>query len=37
MNHFLLVIGPAIFQLPAEGLFDIICVNPNDDPTKSQM
>ena len=34
MNHFLWTSAPAIFQIHAEGPFDIVYVNPNDDPSK---
>jgi hypothetical protein len=34
MTHFLWTIGPAIFQIHAEGPFDIVYVNPKDDPSK---
>jgi uncharacterized RmlC-like cupin family protein len=37
MNHFLWVSTPAIFQIHAQGPFDIVYVNPNDDPTKPHM
>jgi quercetin dioxygenase-like cupin family protein len=37
MNHFLWTSGPAVFQIHAEGPFDIVYVNPNDDPSKSHM
>jgi anti-sigma factor ChrR (cupin superfamily) len=34
MNHFLWVSGPAVFQIHAEGPFDIVYANPKDDPSK---
>jgi len=34
MNHFLWVSGPAVFQIHAEGPFDIVYANPEDDPSK---
>jgi uncharacterized RmlC-like cupin family protein len=34
MNHFLWASVPTIFQIHAEGPFDIVYVNPNDDPTR---
>jgi quercetin dioxygenase-like cupin family protein len=34
MNHFLWTNMPAIFQIHAEGPFDIVYVNPSDDPSK---
>ena len=34
MNHFLWTSVPAIFQIHAEGPFDIVYVNPDDDPSK---
>jgi quercetin dioxygenase-like cupin family protein len=34
MNHFLWTSVPAIFQIHAEGPFDIVYVNSSDDPTK---
>jgi quercetin dioxygenase-like cupin family protein len=34
MNHFLWVSGPAVFQIHAEGPFDIVYANPKDDPRK---
>jgi uncharacterized RmlC-like cupin family protein len=34
MNHFLWTSEPAIFQIHAEGPFDIVYVDPNDDPSK---
>ena len=36
MNHFLWTTVPAIFQIHAEGPFDIVYVDPNDDPSKQQ-
>ena len=37
MNHFLWASVPAVFQIHAEGPFDIVYVNPNDDPSKPHM
>ena len=37
MNHFLWASVPAVFQIQAEGPFDIVYVNPNDDPSKPHM
>jgi quercetin dioxygenase-like cupin family protein len=37
MNHFLWTSVPAIFQIHAEGPFDIVYVNPKDDPSKPHM
>jgi uncharacterized RmlC-like cupin family protein len=37
MNHFLWASVPAVFQIHAEGPFDIVYVNPNDDPSKSHL
>ena len=37
MNHFLWVSVPAIFEIHAQGPFDIVYANPHDDPTKSHM
>jgi quercetin dioxygenase-like cupin family protein len=37
MNHFLWTSVPAIFQIHAEGPFDIVYVNPDDDPSKPHM
>ena len=34
MNYFLWVSGPAVFQIHAEGPFDIVYANPEDDPSK---
>jgi quercetin dioxygenase-like cupin family protein len=34
MDHFLWTSVPAVFQIHAEGPFDIVYVNPNDDPSK---
>lgn len=34
MSHFLWASTPATFQVFAQGPFDIVYVNPNDDPTK---
>jgi quercetin dioxygenase-like cupin family protein len=34
MNHFLWTSVPAVFQIHAEGPFDIVYVNPSDDPSK---
>jgi uncharacterized RmlC-like cupin family protein len=34
MNHFLWASEPAVFQIHAEGPFDIVYANPNDDPSK---
>jgi uncharacterized RmlC-like cupin family protein len=36
MNHFLWASAPAVFQIHAEGPFDIVYVNPNDDPSKAR-
>jgi quercetin dioxygenase-like cupin family protein len=35
MNHFLWTTGPAIVQIHAQGPFDIVYVNPQDDPSKA--
>jgi uncharacterized RmlC-like cupin family protein len=37
MNHFLWTSAPAVFQIHAEGPFDIVYVNPNDDPSKTRV
>ena len=37
MNHFLWVSVPTIFQIQAQGPFDIVYANPNDDPSKPHM
>ena len=37
MNHFLWASVPAVFQIHAEGPFDIVDVNPNDDPSRPHM
>jgi hypothetical protein len=37
MNHFLWASVPAVFQIHAEGPFDIVYVDPNDDPSKPHM
>jgi quercetin dioxygenase-like cupin family protein len=37
MNHLLWSSVPAIFQIHAEGPFDIVYVNPKDDPSKPHM
>ena len=37
MNHFLWASVPAVFQIQAEGPFDMVYVNPNDDPSKPHM
>jgi uncharacterized RmlC-like cupin family protein len=34
MNHFLWASVPAVFQIHAEGPFDIVYVDPADDPSK---
>jgi hypothetical protein len=34
INHFLWTSGPAIFQIQAEGPFDIVYANPEDDPNR---
>jgi quercetin dioxygenase-like cupin family protein len=34
MNHFLWASVPAIFQIHAQGPFDIVYVNPSDDPSR---
>ena len=34
MNHFLWASVPAVFQIHAEGPFDIVYANPEDDPSK---
>jgi uncharacterized RmlC-like cupin family protein len=34
MDHFLWTSAPAVFQIHAEGPFDIVYVNPNDDPSE---
>jgi hypothetical protein len=34
MNHFLWTSGPALFQIHAEGPFDIVYANPKDDPSQ---
>jgi quercetin dioxygenase-like cupin family protein len=34
MDHFLWTSVPAVFQIHADGPFDIVYVNPNDDPSK---
>jgi quercetin dioxygenase-like cupin family protein len=36
MNHFLWASVPAIFQIHADGPFDIVYVDPHDDPSKPQ-
>jgi anti-sigma factor ChrR (cupin superfamily) len=37
MNHFLWTSVSAIFQINADGPFDIVYVNPSDDPSKPHM
>jgi len=37
MNHFLWVSVPAIFEVHAQGPFDIVYANPRDDPTRPHM
>jgi quercetin dioxygenase-like cupin family protein len=36
MNHFLWSSVPAVIQIHAQGPFDIVYVNPQDDPSKAQ-